>query len=144
MSENCCLRLDHVDLVYDLHYDRTNTLKERLVNAFNGRSYVTVKKGKLFALRDVSVVIGHGERVGVIGLNGAGKSTFLKVLARLLKPTNGEVSIEGSVQPLIELGAGFNPEFTGRENIYLNGAMLGFTRKEMRAKETEIIEFTTQ
>jgi ABC-type polysaccharide/polyol phosphate transport system ATPase subunit len=80
--------------------------------------------------------------LGVIGLNGAGKSTLLKMLARLLVPTAGEIEVTGSVQPLIELGAGFNLEFSGRENIYLNGAMLGFSKREMKEKEQEIIDFT--
>jgi ABC-type polysaccharide/polyol phosphate transport system ATPase subunit len=128
MKDSCSLRLDQVDLVYDLHFDRTNTLKERFVNFVKKRSYVSERSTKLFALNRVSFSISHGERVGVVGLNGAGKSTLLKVLARLLVPSRGSVEVCGSVQPLIELGAGFNSEFSGRENIYLNGAMLGFSR----------------
>lgn len=142
MSTECRISVKNIDLVYDLHFDRTDTLKEWVVNAVLRRSYVARKKGTHFALRDLSLSIGHGERLGVIGLNGAGKSTLLKVLARLLKPTKGSVEIAGTVQPLIEIGAGFNPEFSGRENIYLNGAMLGFSRKELKAREHEIIEFT--
>lgn len=141
MSTECRVSLQNVDLVYDLYFDRTNTLKELLINAVTRKSYVEKRKGTLYALRDLSLEIEQGERVGIIGLNGAGKSTLLKVLARLLKPTRGTLELRGTVQPLIEIGAGFNPEFSGRENIFLNGAMLGFTRKEMRAKEKEIIDF---
>jgi lipopolysaccharide transport system ATP-binding protein len=141
MKQDCRISFQGVDLVYDLHYDRTNTIKELLINLVTRRSYVGQRLGKLFALREVNLEIGHGERVGIVGLNGAGKSTLLKVLARLLKPTGGRIDVDGTVQPLIELGAGFNAEFTGRENIYLNGAMLGFSKREMKAKEAEIVEF---
>jgi ABC-type polysaccharide/polyol phosphate transport system ATPase subunit len=142
MNDECSITLDNVGLAYTLHYDRTNTLKERVVNLFKRRKYVDEKTGVVNALNGVSLKINNGDRLGVVGLNGAGKSTFLKVLARLLVPTTGSIEILGTVQPLIELGAGFNMEFTGRENIYLNGAMLGFSKKEMQAKEAEIVEFT--
>ena len=139
---NCSIEMRDVSLIYDLYLDKTNTLKEHLVNFFYRRKYVDVKVKKLSALKNVSLKIGHGERVGIIGLNGSGKSTMLKVIAGLLKPSLGEIVVKGTVQPLIEIGAGFNPEFSGKENIYLNGAMLGFTKKQIREKEQEIIEFS--
>ena len=134
--------MNNLSLVYDLYYDRTNTLKGYFGTLFKKNQYVEKKKDKLYALRNINIKIEHGERIGIIGLNGAGKSTFLKVASGLLKPTNGSLDIRGSVQPLIEIGAGFNPEFSGRENIYLNGAMLGFTKKQIKNKEAEIIHFS--
>lgn len=139
---NCSIELKDVSLLYDLYFDKTNTLKEHIINFFYRRKYVDVKVKKLSALKNVSLKIDHGERIGIIGLNGSGKSTMLKVIAGLLKPSLGEIVVNGTVQPLIEIGAGFNPEFSGRENIYLNGAMLGFTKKQIREKEQEIIEFS--
>lgn len=141
MNNNTFIEVNNVSLVYDLYYDKTNTLKEHFINLFKKREYLDKKKGKLYALDNVSLKIHNGERIGVIGLNGAGKSTFLKVLSGLLKPSSGSICVNGSVQPLIEIGAGFNPEFSGRENIYLNGAMLGYTKKEIADKEKEIISF---
>ncbi len=143
MNRNgCSIALENVSLVYDLYYDRTTSLKEYVINLLSRRKYVDERVGKLSALRNCTLAIGHGERVGIIGLNGSGKSTLLKVISGLLKPSEGCVTIEGNVQPLIEMGAGFNPEFSGRDNVYLNGSMLGFTRRQIREKEDKIIEFT--
>lgn len=142
MINNYSVEFKHASLIYDLYYDKTNTLKEYIVNLVHRRKYVDVGKDKLYALKDINLKINHGERLGIIGLNGSGKSTMLKLIAGLLKPSQGDLEVIGSVQPLIEIGAGFNLEFSGRENIYLNGAMLGFTKKQIREKEKEIIEFT--
>nr|BFD62750.1 ABC transporter ATP-binding protein [Bdellovibrio sp. HM001] len=140
-SDQTSIILKNVSLTYDLHYDRTNSLKEAVINFLTKRQYVPRKKAQLNALCGVNATISLGERVGIIGLNGAGKSTLLKVISGILKPTAGEIIVNGNIQPLIEIGAGFDPEFTGRENIYLNSYMLGFTKDEVRQHEQEIIDF---
>ena len=136
------INLEQVSLAYELYHDRTNSLKETIINWASRRKYVEKKKEKFMALNSISFRVHPKERVGIIGRNGAGKSTLLKVLAGVLKPTSGDMQITSTVQPLIELGAGFDPEFTGRENIYLNSYMLGFTKKDVQAKEAEIISFS--
>lgn len=93
------------------------------------------------ALKNINLVINDGDRIGIIGSNGAGKSSLLKIICGILSPTSGKVSVIGNIQPLIEVGAGFNPEFSGRENIFINGYMLGFSKKQIQEKEQEIIEF---
>ena len=114
------------------------SLKERLLGKTKGPS------GEFWALKDVDLVIGRGETVGLIGPNGAGKSTTLKVLAGILRPTSGDVEVIGRVASLLELGAGFNGELSGRENIYLNAALLGLSRGEVDVMLDSIIEFSEQ
>ncbi len=99
-------------------------------------------KAEFWALRDITFTIEHGTRVGVVGGNGAGKSTLLRMLARIYPPTSGAVTVRGNVAPLIEMGAGFNAELSGTDNILLNGAMLGFSRKQMLSKVDGIYEFS--
>lgn len=135
------IKLEDVTLTYDLSHDKTNNLKEFVINFFRKRPYINTNNKTINAIDGLDLEVKEGERVGIIGLNGSGKSTTLKVISGILKPTKGKVSVSGSVQPLIEIGAGFDPESTGRENIYLNGYMLGFSKSEIRNKEKEIIEF---
>jgi ABC-2 type transport system ATP-binding protein len=120
------------------HRQRATSLKERIIR----RKAVT--DGEFWALRDVDITVGQGETVGLIGPNGAGKSTLLKVLAGILRATSGEVQVEGRIASLLELGAGFNGELTGRENVYLNAALLGLSRKEVGRLLDSIIEFSEQ
>ena len=126
------------------HQARRNTsLGEILSHFFSGSSEATPTRGQeeFWALQDVSFTIEAGDRVGVIGRNGAGKSTLLKILSRITEPTSGRVTIRGRVASLLEVGTGFHPELTGRENVFLNGAVLGMKRDEIRRKFDEIVAF---
>nr|BFD59361.1 ABC transporter ATP-binding protein [Bdellovibrio sp. CKG001] len=136
------IKLSNVTLTYELFYSKENSLKGTIMNLLHKRQYTKKNKDSFDALKNISLTISAGERVGIIGRNGAGKSTLLKAIAGILKPQSGSIIVDGPTQPLIEVGAGFNPELSGRENIYLNGYMLGFTRNELKVKEQEIIDFT--
>ena len=117
------------------------SLWRRLRGQGEGGSENTFKSEEFWALRDVSFEVAQGERMGIIGANGAGKSTLLKILSRVTEPTRGQVRIRGRVASLLEVGTGFHPELTGRENVFLNGAILGMRRSEIRRKFDEIVAF---
>jgi ABC-type polysaccharide/polyol phosphate transport system ATPase subunit len=135
------IEVNHLTKEYQLGH--LSSLKETVLNTMRHLTFQPIQKRERFkALNDVSFHIDEGEVVGIIGHNGAGKSTLLKHLANISKPTKGEVIVRGSVAPLIEVGAGVNPELTGRENIFLNGAILGIPKKIIRQKLDEIIEFS--
>lgn len=132
------IKLKNVSMSFNMMEEKITSLKEFFVK-FLKRN---IKYKKFHALKDISFTIHEGEVIGVLGLNGAGKSTLLKVISGVLKPTSGSVEITGKIAPLIELGAGFDPELTGRENIFLNGSLLGFAKKDLKDRIEEIIEFS--
>ncbi|PMB77038.1 MAG: ATP-binding protein [Fervidicoccus fontis] len=121
---------------FRVYHDRAMSMKERIVNW--GRH----KYEKFWALKNINLEVKKGESLGIVGRNGSGKSTLLKVISGIYYPTKGEVRVNGKLTTLLELGAGFHPDFTGRENIYFNASIFGFTRKEINAKLDEIIAFS--
>lgn len=129
--------VSHVSMHFNLMVEKVDSLKEYVMKMLKGK----LLYNDFIALNDVSFQVKKGEIVGLVGFNGAGKSTMLKILAGVLTPTKGTVKVIGSVAPLIEVGAGFDPELTARENIYLNGAILGHSKKFMDSKFDEIIDF---
>ena len=131
------IRLDDVTVQYNLPEERIGTFKEYMIRLLQRR----MRYKSFLALNGVNIDVRKGEIFGIIGRNGAGKSTLLKVISRVLFPTRGRVWIRGRVSPLLELGAGFHPELTGRENVFLNGTLLGHPRREIEEHMGEIIEF---
>ena len=125
-------------MLFHLNKERVDNAKEYFVRLLTRRLTFT----EFWALKDVSFKVEKGDRVGVLGFNGAGKSTLLKTIAGVLKPTTGSVRVSGVIAPLLELGAGFDPNYSGKENIYLYGATMGFSRKFIDEKYDEIVEFS--
>lgn len=132
MSE-IAIQVKHLDKMYKLYNKPSDRLRETLGLKVPVREH--------YALRDVSFEVNRGETVGIIGTNGSGKSTILKIITGVLNPTKGEVKVEGRISALLELGAGFNMEYTGIENVYLNGTMMGFSKEEVDAKLQDILDF---
>jgi ABC-type polysaccharide/polyol phosphate transport system ATPase subunit len=131
------INLDSISVRYRVPQERFGTMKEYLIRRLQGR----VNHKDFWALKDVSLKIRQGEVFGVVGRNGAGKSTMLKVVSRVLRPTKGRVRIFGRVSPLLELGAAFHHELTGRENVFLNASLLGYSQKEVEDRFPKIVEF---
>ena len=136
-ESNRIISVKDVSMAFNLAAEKVDTLKEYIVKLIKRR--INVKK--FYALRDVSVEVKRGESVALIGTNGSGKSTLLKVIAGVLHPTTGSVDVYGTIAPMIELGAGFDPELTARENVFLNGAVLGHNRAYMQEHFNDIIDF---
>ncbi len=143
MSDSA-IRVENLSKKYILGHqqqERYTTLRDSIANTFKRKSKLDRSSEEFWALKDVSFEIKQGDRIGIIGSNGAGKSTLLKILSRITEPTSGRVSIQGRVASLLEVGTGFHPELTGRENVYLNGAILGMDRVEIQRKFDEIVAF---
>ena len=134
--------VDHVSMRFNLGIEKGFSLKQGFIDLFNKEKRQNKKKNEFWALKDVNFKINKGEVVGFIGSNGAGKSTLLKVVAGVMKPTKGRVAAYGNICPMIELGAGFDPQLTARENIYLNGAVMGYSKELIESKFDEIVEFS--
>jgi ABC-2 type transport system ATP-binding protein len=133
------IHLENVSVRYRLIKERKRSFQAHLISYLKGER---TEIENLQALNEISLDISPGESLGIIGHNGAGKSTLLKVVSRVVKPVEGTVHVKGRIAPLIELGAGFDPELTGRENIYLNAAILGFSRKDIDSKFDRIVGFS--
>lgn len=133
------IEVDGVSMRFNLGIEKGFSLKQWFVDVGSGKKRV---KKDFWALTDVSFKVNRGEVIGFIGANGAGKSTLLKVVAGVMKPTKGSVKAYGNICPMIELGAGFDPQLTARENIYLNGAIMGYSKQFIESKFDEIVEFS--
>ncbi len=131
------LRFRDVGMCFRIHREKVDTLKEAVLGRFKHLE----KVDEFWALRGVTFEVRPGESVGIIGANGSGKSTLLKIAAGILQATEGDVSVQGRIAPMIELAAGFDPDLTGRDNVFLNGVLMGHTRREMAAKFDRIVEF---
>ncbi len=132
------LKVEKVSMKFNLSKEKLDSLKEYVIKFLKNE----IMYNEFWALRDVSFSLKKGERLGILGLNGAGKSTLLKVIAGVYKPTQGRVIKNGRIAPLLELGAGFDMQYTGAENIYLYGAVLGFSKEFIKEKFNEIVEFS--
>ena len=135
------IKIENVSMKFNLEIEKDFSMKQAFVNLFTKKKKKK-KNEDFWALKDVSFNIGKGEGVGLIGSNGAGKSTLLKVVSGVMKPTKGKVKVKGVISPMIELGAGFDGNLTARENIYLNGAILGYSKEFLDDKFDEIVEFS--
>lgn len=134
------IRIENVSMKYDLGIEKDKSIKMIFIRLFNKK--MRIEKTKPFwALSNININIKKGEVVGLIGSNGAGKSTLLKLVSGVMKPTKGTIETKGKISPMIELGAGFDQDLTARENIYLNGAILGYSEEFINEKFNEIVEF---
>lgn len=136
--EKIAVEVKQVSMRFNLSSQKVDNLKEYFIKFLKKE----LKYNEFWALKNVSLKVNKGDRLGILGLNGAGKSTLLKIIAGVLKPTEGSITVKGKIAPLLELGAGFEPEYTGAENIYLYGAVLGYPREFIAEKYNEIIEFS--
>lgn len=142
-KENTMIEVNDVSMRFNLGIEKGFSLKQGFVDIFNKKKREEKKqKSEFWALKDVDFKVKRGEVVGFIGSNGAGKSTLLKIVAGVMKPTKGSVNAYGNICPMIELGAGFDMQLTARENIYLNGAVMGYSKELIDSKFDEIVEFS--
>ncbi len=132
------VKVENVSVLFNLNKEKIDNIKEYFIKLITRKLHFT----EFWALTDISFELKEGERIGILGYNGAGKSTLLKVIAGVLKPTKGSVEVNGVIAPLLELGAGFDMNYTGAENIYLYGATMGYSRKYIAERYDEIVEFS--
>lgn len=138
MSEENAIVLKNIGMKFNLSKEKVDSLKDYIIKSLRRE----IEYNEFWALKDISLTIRKGDRVGILGFNGAGKSTLLKVIAGVFKPTEGTIEKHGKIAPLLELGAGFEKQYTGKENIYLYGAMLGYSKQFIDEKYDEIVEFS--
>lgn len=139
IKNNIMIDINNVSMKFNLGIEKGFSLKQWFVDIGKHKKK---NKNEFWALKDISFKVKQGEVIGFIGSNGAGKSTLLKVVAGVMKPTKGTVKTYGNICPMIELGAGFDPQLTARENIFLNGAVMGYTKEFIESKFNEIVEFS--
>lgn len=130
--------VEHMSMLFNLNKEKVDNIKEYFIKLVTRKLHFT----EFWALKDISFTVEKGDRVGVLGFNGAGKSTLLKVIAGVLKPTEGSVKVSGVIAPMLELGAGFDLNYSGKENVFLYGATMGYSRKFIEEKYDEIVEFS--
>ena len=138
MENDAIVAVDQVSMKFNLSSEKFDSFKEYVIKSIKRQ----VSYDEFWALQDVSFHVEKGQSLGLVGLNGSGKSTMLKIIAGVLKPTRGRVTVRGNMAPLIELGAGFDMDLTARENVFLNGALLGYNRTEMEAQYEDIVKFS--
>ncbi|HET7060336.1 MAG TPA: ABC transporter ATP-binding protein [Candidatus Saccharimonadales bacterium] len=137
MSEDIAIKVENVSKTFKLPHEKNSSIKSTVVNFYKRNKSFEIQK----ALENITFEVKEGEFFGIVGRNGGGKSTLLKMLAGIYEPSSGSIQVNGKLTPFIELGVGFNPELTGRENVFLNGALLGFDRKEMNKMYKDIVKF---
>lgn len=142
IKDEIMVDVNNVSIKFNLGIEKGFSIKQAFVDFFNPKKKKKKNKEEFYALSDVNFQIKRGEVVGFVGSNGAGKSTLLKVVAGVMKPTKGKITVKGNICPMIELGAGFDMDLTARENIYLNGAILGYSKEFIESKFDEIVEFS--
>jgi len=132
------IKVENVGMEFNLSQEKVDNLKEYVIKFMKKE----LRFQPFWALKNVSFEVKKGDRLGFVGLNGAGKTTMLKLIAGVMKPTQGNITVKGKISPLLALGAGFDPDYTGRENVFLYGAMLGYSKKFLESKFDEIVEFS--
>ncbi len=135
---NPAISVENMSIMFNLNSEKVDNLKEYFIKLIKRQLHFT----EFWALKDINLTVEKGDRVGILGFNGAGKSTLLKVISGVLKPTKGSVKVSGVIAPMLELGAGFDSNYSGKENIYLYGATMGYSRKFIDKKFDEIVEFS--
>lgn len=136
MKDNIAIKITNMTKSFKLYSDKANTMKERIVRGWKSKAEIRT------VLKSINLTINKGETVALIGVNGSGKSTLLKLMTKIIYPNKGSVKTNGKLTSLLELGAGFHPDFTGRENIYFNAAIFGLTKEEIDKRLNDIIEFS--